>query len=232
MTIKVKICGITNEDDAILAQERGASFLGLIFVASSPRRVELETARRIAARMKGLVNLVGVFQNEETSKINLIAEELDLDYVQLHGSEQPGYCEDIDRNVIKAISLSFPGEDLEPKGKARRYDDVALVSELQRYPLNVKHFLFDRPKKFELEGWLENATTRLERIQEDCKLPPYFFAGGLNALNVRGVMERLHPFGVDVASGVEARPGIKDKRLLAEFLEICELPMEQRQVQI
>jgi phosphoribosylanthranilate isomerase len=85
----------------------------------------------------------------------------------------------------------------------------------------VKHFLFDRPKRAERDGWLENAMSRLERIQENCKLPPFFFAGGLNSLNVGEVIERLHPFGIDVASGIEVSPGIKDKRMMAEFLESC-----------
>lgn len=218
---QVKICGITNENDAALATELGASHIGMIFVSASPRNIKLTEARKIATRLKGHVKLVGVFQNEASSKINYLAEALELDLVQLHGFEQPEFCAELSCDLIKVIQLKFPGADLEPKGKARRYEDVALVAEMQRYPFNVKHFLFDKPKSAESEGWLENAMARLGRIQENCLVPPFFFAGGLNSMNVGGVIERLHPFAVDVASGVEASPGIKDKRLMADFLESC-----------
>jgi phosphoribosylanthranilate isomerase len=218
---QVKICGITNEEDAVLAKELGAAFLGMIFVSSSPRHIELSEAQRIASRLKGQVKLVGVFQDEAPSKINYLVDALELDFVQLHGLEQPEFCNEIDCDLIKAVQLNFPSTDLEPRGKSRRYDDVALVAELQRYPFNVKHFLFDRPKREEREGWLENAISRLERIRDNCTLPPFFFAGGLNSLNVGAVIERLHPFGIDVASGIEASPGVKDKRMMAEFLESC-----------
>jgi phosphoribosylanthranilate isomerase len=220
---QVKICGITNEEDALLAASLGASYLGMIFVHSSPRHIEPGEARRIAARLKGQVKLVGVFQDEASSKINYMVDALDLDYVQLHGMEQPDFCSEISSDLIKVVQLSFAGDDLEPRGKARRYEEVALVAELQRYPYNVKHFLFDRPKRSQRDGWLENAMARLERVQENCKLPPFFFAGGLNSLNVGGVIERLHPFGIDVASGIEVSPGIKDKRMMAEFMESCML---------
>jgi phosphoribosylanthranilate isomerase len=220
---QVKICGITNEEDAVLAAELGASFIGMIFVNSSPRHIELNAARSIAARLKGQAKLVGVFQDEASSKINYIVDALDLDYVQLHGMEQPDFCNEISCDLIKVVQLNFPGDELESNGKAKRYEEVALVAELQRYPFNVKHFLFDRPKRAERDGWLENALSRLQRIQENCKMPPYFFAGGLNSLNVGPVIARLHPFGVDVASGIEASPGIKDKRMMAEFLDACTL---------
>ncbi len=217
----VKICGITNLDDAILANELGAEFLGMIFVSSSPRHVQLDTAKRIAERLRDEIRLVGVFQNSDLNDVQYIAEELDLDLIQLHGTEEPEFCGELERPVIKVMPLKFASSGMEARGKARRYDDVALVAEMQRYPSNVQHFIFDRPKTTDSEGWLDNAVSKIERVQGDCRLPPYFFAGGLNSLNVSAVIDRLKPFAVDVASGVEARPGIKDKRLLAEFIAAC-----------
>ena len=217
----VKICGITNVDDAVLASELGAAFIGMIFVESSPRHVQLDAAKRIAERLRDEVRLVGVFQNANLDDVTYIADELDLDLVQLHGSEDPEYCATLERPVIKVMPLKFDSADLEQRGKARRFNDVALVAQMQQFPSNVQHFIFDRPKTSDSEGWLENAVARIERIQQDCRLPPYFFAGGLNGVNVKGIINRLKPFAVDVASGVEARPGIKDKRLLAEFMSAC-----------
>ncbi|HEY9682351.1 MAG TPA: phosphoribosylanthranilate isomerase [Oculatellaceae cyanobacterium] len=218
----VKICGITNVDDAILANELGASFLGLIFVSSSPRSIEIEMAERIADRLRNQVRLVGVFQNSELGEVKSIAERLSLDYVQLHGFEGPEFCSEIERPVIKAFPMKFHSPEIEKQGRSRRYDDVALVAEIQRYPSNVQHFLFDKPKTADSDGWLENAMARLARIQSECRLPPYFFAGGLHSQNVRQVIDTLHPFAIDVASGVEAKPGIKDKRLMAEFMDACQ----------
>jgi phosphoribosylanthranilate isomerase len=223
----VKVCGITNVDDAVLANELGATFLGMIFVASSPRHVQLDMARKIVERLRDEISLVGVFQNTDLDEVQYIAEELGLDFVQLHGREDPDYCSDIGRPVIKVIPLKFESAELEKRGKARRFDDVALVAEMQRFPSNVQHFIFDKPKTVDAEGWLENAMARLERVQSECRLPAYFFAGGLNSVNVKSVISRLKPFAVDVASGVEARPGLKDKRLLAEFLSSCKAADER-----
>jgi phosphoribosylanthranilate isomerase len=217
----VKICGITNVDDAVLANELGASFIGLIFVPSSPRCVQMDMANRIAERLQNQVRLVGVFQNPELAYVKKTADRLNLDYVQLHGFEGPEFCSEIERPVIKAFPMKFHSPEVEKHGRSRRYDDVALVAEIQRYPSNVQHFLFDKPKTADGEGWLENALARLSRIQSECNLPPYFFAGGLHSQNVKQVINTLHPFAVDVASGVEAQPGIKDKRLMAEFMDAC-----------
>ena len=125
--MRVKICGITNLEDALLAAELGAQALGFIFYPKSPRSIKPEAARQIIAQLPPLVLSVGVFVNEAAALVLEVAEMVRLDWVQLHGEEPPEYCRFLYRNVMKAI----------------RVQDQSSLEQMQRYQGSVRAFLLD-----------------------------------------------------------------------------------------
>jgi phosphoribosylanthranilate isomerase len=202
MMTSIKICGICNIEDAEKCVELGADYLGLIF-AESPRQIQPADARQIRRRLKGSVKFVGVFKDQDPRFINDTAEVIGLDLVQLHGAESPDYCMQMSHPVIKAIELPISAQQ------------NAILPDLSAY--NVHAFLLDRPKSMSKEeSWLarvvENCADQLQSWQ------PFFIAGGLTAENVH-IACKLRPFGVDVASGVEAEPGKKDYKKLEAFFQ-------------
>ncbi len=199
MKTAIKICGITSVADAELAIAAGATHIGLIFVAGSPRCLGPERARAIADNVRGRVAVVGVFKDSPAERVVDVASAVGLDLVQYHGAESPAYIEKVDLPAIKTFELR-PGFDwAEFYGTHRR----------------VVHVLFDRPKGERSPGWLDWAVDFL--LAADRRMPPLFFAGGLAPDNVARVVSRLRPFGVDVASGVEREPGAKDPDKVRAF---------------
>lgn len=191
---RIKFCGITNLEDAELCVEHGAWALGLIFVASSPRRCKQSDALGIVASMKRRVELVGVFQNATLEHVTRTTESLGLTIVQLHGDEGPSYAGEIARRtgakVIRAVRVRS------------RADVMALTV----YPTDFHLLDGSGGKTFD---W---ALARERRSGV-----PLIAAGGLTAENVGAAIETLKPFAVDVASGVEASPGRKSREKVAEF---------------
>lgn len=178
MTVKVKICGIRTLDTAQKAVSAGANYLGFNFVATSPRYISPKTSAAIIAKVKGRVYTVGVFQNAPTDMVNHLASQLKLDFVQLHGNETRAYIENVTTPVIKAITA-----DDDPQ----KYTDV-------------HYFLLDRPGK--------KGNPVDQQIASDiAKEFPLFLAGGLTPGNVASAIAVVHPFAVDVASGVETDGG-------------------------
>lgn len=200
MNIKVKICGITSLEDALDACAAGADLLGFNFVPESPRYVNPYTVRGIIASLPPFVLSVGVFAGEEPSVVNDIAGFLRLDAVQLHGSEDSGYCRRMNAKVIKAVRVSEQ-RDLEGLDA---FDAAAVLLDAK-----VDGLLGGSGKTF---PW-EIASGLCERRR-------VFVAGGLTPDNVGAAVRLLAPYGVDTASGVETRPGEKDpvlmKRLIME----------------
>ncbi len=129
--VRIKICGITNLEDALLAAELGADALGFIFYAKSPRKVDPEAAREIIAQLPPFVPSVGVFVDEEAETVRDLAARVGLDWVQLHGQESPEYCRSLGRNVIKGFRIR---------------DEKSLL-ELEPYRGAVQAFLLDTYKK-------------------------------------------------------------------------------------
>ncbi|HEY9786913.1 MAG TPA: phosphoribosylanthranilate isomerase, partial [Candidatus Obscuribacterales bacterium] len=203
--MKIKICGITNEDDAGIAISCGADFLGFIFVPASPRSVAPGVARQVIQNARGKVKAVGVFRDSPLDLVMDVAVEAGLDCVQLHGSEAPEVCADararIGKPVIKALEIA---------------SEKDLAVDVSRYRGAVDYLLFDRPKGSTEPEWLTMAVGKVMEIGSSIDVP-YFFAGGLNPFNVSDVVRRIKPFAVDVASGVESEPGRKDHVKLQEF---------------
>jgi phosphoribosylanthranilate isomerase len=196
---RIKICGITNLEDALLAAELGAQALGFIFYPKSPRSIKPEAARQIIKQLPPLVLSVGVFVNEAAAVVLELAEMVRLDWVQLHGEEPPEYCRFLGRNVLKAIPVQ----------------DRSSLDRMEGYRGSVRAFLLDTPKAGQKGGTGETFDWSLARQAGD--YGPIVLAGGLQPGNVAAAIREASPLAVDVASGVEASPGKKDPARLREF---------------
>ena len=188
----VKICGLTRVEDAREAVEQGAMAVGFVFWPDSPRFVDPFRARAIAATLPPFVAAVGVFVNQSVSYVNHVASLVRLTAVQLHGEETPSYALAVERPVIKAIV---------PRGQS-----------LDDWPSRVT-LLVDADDPIRKGGtgskadWAAAAAVAGKRR--------VLLAGGLTPENIAEAVSTVRPFGVDVSSGVEAAPGIKDPRRLA-----------------
>jgi phosphoribosylanthranilate isomerase len=198
---RVKICGITRPADAQLAAEAGADAIGLNFYAKSPRSCTLETARQIADVTPRWVCKVGVFVNASADEIRKIAREVPLDLIQLHGAEPPELLRSLrPLPMMKAIGLS---EDLTPL-------DAFLGTCHQRNAL-PRMVLVDAMRDGQCGGTgktIDWAFLKQHRLR--FRGLPLVLAGGLTPANVAGSIEAVRPWAVDVASGVESAPGVKD----------------------
>jgi len=199
MTVRIKICGITNVEDALAAARFGADALGFIF-APSPRRISPEKAREIIKVLPPLVQTVGVFVDQDPGEVSSVAEMCGLDILQFHGSEPPDYCESFDHRVIKAVRLRNR-QDLK---RLAKYDGVVHALLLDTY----------------LEGKLGGTgmTFNWEWAAEAGKYGRIILAGGLNPANVAAAISRARPYGVDASSGLEHRPGVKDHKKIMHFI--------------
>ncbi len=197
--VRVKICGITDIDDALLAIEAGADALGFVFHDKSPRYVTPDRAAAIIAALPPFVQTVGVFVNVEADTINRTAERCRLDLVQLHGDETPAFCAKICRRVIKAF----------------RIKDITSLEPMVHY--RVAACLLDAysPKEYGGTGLSFNWETA--KIAKEFGTP-IILAGGLTPDNVQEAVETVLPYGVDVSSGVERAPGSKDPEKVREFI--------------
>jgi len=197
--VRVKICGITNLEDAWLAAELGADALGFIFYPKSPRKVEVEAAREIIRQLPPFILTVGVFVDEDAALVREVAARAGLDWLQFHGQESPDYCRSIGRRVIKAF----------------RIQDESSLAEVARYRGSVQALLLDTYKKGQVGGTGETFNWDLARQAR--QYGPIILAGGLTPANVAQAITAAQPQAVDVASGVEALPGKKDPEKLRAF---------------
>jgi len=198
---KIKICGITNEVDALFCAEAGADLLGFIFVPSSPRHIEPEKAAEIASRVRETANppkIVGVFQDASADYINEIRKVVSLDLVQLHGSESD---DDIRTLGIPAIKTLHVG---------------ASLPDTHATP-NAAWLLFDTFDERRSGGTGRRFDWSLLATYERSK--PFFLSGGLMPDNVVAAVSMVRPDAIDVASGVEASPGLKDHDKVARLFE-------------
>jgi phosphoribosylanthranilate isomerase len=207
MTVRVKICGITNSDDAAAAVDAGADALGFVFHRKSPRYVEPQVVKSIVASLPPFILPVGVFVNEESKIVRDLMDSCGLALAQLHGNESAGYCETLGRPVIKAIGLKDRASLLalaEYKGRAQ-----------------VRGFLLDAfaPDAYGGTG----HTTDWTIAAEVAKSVTVILAGGLTPENVATAVRTVKPYAVDVSSGVEAGPGNKDHEKMRAFVQAAKL---------
>ncbi len=195
----VKICGITRTEDALLAADLGATAIGFVLWPGSPRAIDPFRAHAIARHLPPLVSVVGVFVDQPLEYVKRVVRLVPLDAVQLHGVETAHYCGETGSRVIKAIQAAGCG-----------------AQDLDCWPRDVL-ILLDAGDRGQPGGtgrrvdW--DLAARVARTR------PTILAGGLRPENVGEAVRRVRPWGVDVSSGVEARPGVKDPARLREFLE-------------
>ncbi|KAI3657490.1 hypothetical protein MP638_006137 [Amoeboaphelidium occidentale] len=205
----VKVCGLCRLEDAALADAEGADLLGFIFAPSSKRLV---TAAEVCDIIKMIPDrrskVVGVFQDQSAEFINEVSRQVPLDYVQLHGSEDPSFASQLTKPVIRVVSVE----------ESDTYDTV--LQKILKYNGTYEMLLLDTKVKGQSGGgagvkfdW--DIARRL--LVQDYK---FLVAGGLNTVNLPSLLA-TKPFGVDVSSGVEAEARIKDTRKLVDFINIA-----------
>jgi len=198
---QVKICGITNEKDALCAAGCSAAALGFIFYPHSPRYVKPEDARKIIRVLPDDLVKVGVFVNERTDEIKKVMKYCGLDMIQLHGDETPEYCRDFPASrMIKAIEL----KDDDDLNRALNYDVAALL-------VDSRH------------AGLFGGTGRKANWDLACRIinkKPLILSGGLNEKNIAEALKVVAPAALDINSGVESEPGKKDHAKLARIFDI------------
>jgi len=196
----VKICGITNLPDALCAIDAGTNALGFVFYPRSPRFCDVEKARHIIRELPRSVVKVGVFVDEPIDLLLQYLSNLPLDYVQLHGSESPEFCSKLSVGVIKGL-------------RVRNLDEIRNMPD---YP--VAYYLLDSYSSKEYGG---TGTAFDWSIALDAKKilsSPILLSGGLTPENVAEAVKITIPYGVDVSSGVETSPGIKDHKKIKAFI--------------
>jgi len=193
--VKVKICGITNIDDARICDDCGADALGFIFFNKSKRYIEPDKAKMIIDSLPFFVFKVGVFVNEDVDRVNQIANELKLNAVQLHGDEDLNYCEKINYPIIKAIRV-----------------DNKLNENLDKYSKYT--ILLD--SKYENEYGGTGQKFNWDLIPESSR-NKIILAGGVSEKNIDDIFNRIKPQAVDLSSSLEKEPGIKDHEKVKSF---------------
>ncbi|MGD1152593.1 MAG: phosphoribosylanthranilate isomerase [Syntrophales bacterium] len=198
--MEIKICGITNMEDAVMAFAYGADALGFIFYEKSPRYVSPETAMRIIRNLPDDISKVGVFVNHDIHAVRQIYEFCGLDLIQLHGDESPDYCREFSQSIlIKAIS-------------PRNEEDLGIV---KRY--GVKAVIIDARDSGLYGGTGKKSNWELAAKLKEMHL--LVLSGGLNAGNILEGIRTVSPHAVDVNSGVELSPGKKDPKQVQSMIE-------------
>ncbi len=188
--VRIKICGITCNEDALFCANLGVHALGLVFYEKSPRFLQVEKAEEIIRYVPPLVSWVGVFVDEDPKRILEISRYLGLSAVQLHGSESPQVCEILRKEGLRVI-------------KALRVKEEKDLEGWEEYRKVVSALLFDT----KVEGLPGGSGQRFRwEILKGLKEVPFILAGGLTPENVREAIEIAKPWGVDVSSGVEKKP--------------------------
>jgi phosphoribosylanthranilate isomerase len=213
---RIKICGITNPKDALHAVDAGADAIGLNYYSGSKRCVGILDAKKIASAVADRCLRVGVFVNHSAEELNTIADAVGLDAVQLHGDQPPSYLLDVETRfpILRVYRVGGSGFI---KIKA----DIVLCEKFGRSPDAV---MVDAVAPGEYGGtgrqldW-SSLADRIELLNFDRVVPVrLILAGGLTAENVAEAIKAVRPFGVDVASGVEALPGRKDPVKVQAFV--------------
>jgi phosphoribosylanthranilate isomerase len=196
--VLIKICGITREEDARAAVDAGAGAVGFVFWPKSPRRVDPERARAIAKTLPPFVTPVGVFVNQSVDEVNAVIRCVRLAAVQLHGDEPVGVLDRLEAPVIKAVTT---------EGMAEAAD---------QWPRNVLLLVdaFDPARRGGTGRTVDWDRARLLAGRRRVLL-----AGGLTPENVAEAIRRVRPFGIDVSSGVESSPGVKDRALVQALVD-------------
>ncbi len=193
---RVKICGITRVEDALACAEAGVDAIGLVFVGASKRAVDTNQALTICRALPPFIQKIGLFMDAESARVEDVLDAVPLDCLQFHGNESPNDCQRYGRPWIKALAMKQGAVPFETYGAA----DALLLDSHAPGQLGGSGEIFD---------W--STVPKLSR--------PWILAGGLAPDNVARAIERLQPPAVDVSSGVETAPGIKNGNLINQFMK-------------
>jgi phosphoribosylanthranilate isomerase len=202
--MKIKICGITNQDDALNAVSLGADAIGFIFSQKSPRYITPEQAEAVAMFLPPFVSVVGVFVNASADEIEAAISRCKLDIIQLHGNETPNFCRSIPRRVIKAFPIATP-------------EDLEIIAQYQGF---VSSILLDT-KVQNMEGGTGKIFDWGLAIKAKSYEIPLILAGGINAQNIKKAKQLVNPYAVDLSSSVESSPGKKDYNKMKEIIDLA-----------
>lgn len=204
--MRVKICGVTRAQDAQLACSLGAWAVGLIFVPTSPRAIDVEAARRLRSAIAQGTLAIGVFADADPAIVADAVRRCKLDAVQLHGSEDPETCKRVSAPAYKAMPMT----------------EAQDVERLEPYSGRVAGFLAETVRRLPSGRERVDAQERRRRwrlVSESARFGPVILAGELAPDNVAEAIRLAHPAGVDVCGGVEAEPGVKDPAKLEAFFK-------------
>lgn len=196
MSLLVKVCGMTRKEDIVVSEELGADFLGFIFHSSSARNVDESFVRSIKT---ATAKKVGVFVKQSAAEVTSTLENGNLDFAQLHGGQNEEFCKAVGKQRV--IKVLWP----------QRYESAKeFQDDIDRFAPHCTYLLFDAGNC----GGGHGLSIEFD-VFEDVNIPlPWFLAGGLSADNLEGAIVTAKPHGVDLNSGVESVPGIKDKNKL------------------
>ena len=197
----IKICGITRVEDAMVAAELGVDAIGLNFFPKSKRFIDDKTAVEICEAIPEKVLKIGVFVNSSAAEINQKLEKIPIDLLQFHGNETPEFCSQWNDKVIRAIS---PKEE----------KDLEIIKSYKF----AKMIVVDASVAGQYGGTGEKADWELAKKAVEKFDLPILLAGGLTPKNVAEAIQKVNPFGVDVAGGVESLPGLKDFEKMQKFV--------------
>jgi len=200
MNTRVKICGVTNVADALVAAEAGADMIGLNFYGQSPRHITLAAAAEISRALPPFVLRVGVFVNPEEALVTRAIADCNLSLLQFHGGETSDFCTQFGMMSMKAV-------------RVRAAESLNQLANFQ-----TDAFLLDAHSKTGLGGTGEKFNWELA-VEAQKFGKPIFLAGGLTPENVADAVRQVRPFAVDVSSGVESAPGKKDAAKVRAFIE-------------
>ena len=197
--MQVKICGITNLEDALCAAQNGVAAVGFIFHRPSPRFINPQKVAEITDKLPARLVKVGVFVNEKESFVRRTFERCRLDMIQLHGDESPGYCRQFPRNrIIKALSLQTE-EDVRRAGD---FDVAAILADARHAGL---YGGTGKTADWDLAGRIAG---------------PLILSGGLNDSNILEALQKVRPAALDINSGVEERPGKKEAAKIKNIMQL------------
>lgn len=207
--MRIKICGITLIEDALMVSELGVDAVGLVFYSNSPRSVTINTAKNIVEKLPPFVSTVGLFVDADEKYISKVLEKVPLDILQFHGNETKESCALYGKPYIKAI---------------RMQDDVDIRFESEKYD-SAKALLLDTYIKGIKGGTGISFNWGKIPISRE-NLKPIILAGGLNETNILDAIKIVEPYAIDVSGGVESEKGIKDKIKVFNLIEKIKKPYE------
>lgn len=196
---RVKICGMTRAEDARQAALLGVDAIGLVFYEKSPRHVTAPQAQSICEALPGLVSSVALFLNPEAGQVERVLKQVPVDLLQFHGTESADFCRSFERPYIKALGMA---------GNSELAQQVAEYGDARGILLD-SHGLGAAGGTGEAFDWSIIPEALREQI---------ILAGGLNLDNVAHAIQQIRPWGIDLSSGVESQPGIKDGALMAQLM--------------